>query len=322
MRITYPSNVCLSDPDSHPLVFKGEGGDLFLITILENDLIRVQHLPDGTPRLERTWMVLGFERKENLAHNDIPLGGRQRSDLTPFSLPSFDTEVLSEKYVINLEFFRIEIKIRDFSIKWLDIQNNKFAADLEGRAYPFDLKSKTIYHYMERRLDEHYYGFGERSGPLDKYGKRIRMFNLDTMGYNAKTSDPLYKHFPFYITFIPDLNISYGIFYDNLATTIFDLGKEVDNYYPAYRYYQAENGDIDYYFIFGPSIQEVVQKFSSLTGRMALPPRWSIGYLGSTMTYTEAPDAQEQLQNFVKLCKHHKIPCDLFHLSSGYGSSD
>ena len=46
--------------------------------------------------------------------------------------------------------------------------------------------------------------------------------------------------------------------------------------------------------------------------------RWSLGYLGSTMSYTEAPNAQEQLKKFVDLCHEHNIPCDLFHLSSGY----
>jgi alpha-glucosidase len=53
-------------------------------------------------------------------------------------------------------------------------------------------------------------------------------------------------------------------------------------------------------------------------GRPALPPRWSLGYLGSTMAYTDAPNAQEELRRFVDLCAGHDIPCDLFHLSSGY----
>jgi len=51
-----------------------------------------------------------------------------------------------------------------------------------------------------------------------------------------------------------------------------------------------------------------------------LPPRWTLGYLGSTMQYTEAPDAQAQLHQFVELLDRHDIPCDLFHLSSGYTS--
>ncbi len=89
---------------------------------------------------------------------------------------------------------------------------------------------------MERRIDEHYYGFGERAGSLDKYGMRFIMENLDALGYSAATSDPLYKHFPFYITYVPELKIAYGLFYDNLATTVFDLGKENDAFWGFYRY--------------------------------------------------------------------------------------
>ncbi|CAG0943834.1 hypothetical protein ANRL1_01490, partial [Anaerolineae bacterium] len=111
--------------------------------------------------------------------------------------------------------------------------------------------------------------------------------------------------------------IAYGLFYDNLATTTFDMGRELDAYHGLYRTYQADDGDVDYYLIFGPSLAQVVEKFSALVGRIALPPRWSLGYLASTMTYTEADDAQEQLKRFIELCRAHQISCDAFHLSSG-----
>ncbi len=38
------------------------------------------------------------------------------------------------------------------------------------------------------------------------------------------------------------------------------------------------------------------------------------------MHYTDAPDAQNQLMNFIRLCEQHAIPCDSFQLSSGYTS--
>lgn len=38
------------------------------------------------------------------------------------------------------------------------------------------------------------------------------------------------------------------------------------------------------------------------------------------MHYTDAPDAQNQLMNFIRLCEEHAIPCDSFQLSSGYTS--
>jgi len=322
MRIAQPTRVSLIHPIAHPLVLHGQRGERFQISVLEEDLVRVEHFPDGQPRLDRTWTVVGADRQGGLKQVDVPREGRRRDDLSPFSQPSFELEVGDAVVHLSTRQLRLEIALGDFYLQWADATGRRFAADLSGRAYPYDRSCRAVYHYMERRPDEHYYGFGERAGPLDKVGKRMRMVNLDALGYNAETGDPLYKHFPFYITFVPDLEIAYGLFYDNLATTIFDMGCEIDNYYDPYRYYQAEDGDIDYYLIYGPTIQQIVEKFSALIGRMALPPRWSLGYLGSTMTYTDAPDAQEQLKHFVELCQKHRIPCDLFHLSSGYGSSD
>lgn len=322
MRITYPTNVTLLDHDAHVLQLVGAAGDRFRISVLEHDLIRVQHLPDGEPRLDRTWMVVGFDRQVGIDQVDVPREGRQRDDYSVFSLPEYKSEISARQLEIQTELLRLEIDLESFIIRWFDDQNRLLAADRNTQAYPYDREAKTVYHYMARQANEHYYGFGERSGPLDKAGRRMRMLNLDCLGYDAESGDPLYKHFPFYITFNAELDIAYGLFYDNLATTIFDMGCELDNYHPPYRYYQAEGGDVDYYLIYGPSIPEVVRKFAALTGRMALPPRWSLGYLGSTMTYTEAPNAQEQLRQFVDLCDQHQIPCDLFHLSSGYGTSE
>ena len=322
MRIVYPSEVTPIQPAVHPLTFDAKQGSRFQISILEPDLVRVQHLPDGAQRLDRTWSVAGFDRSGSLQPADVPQEGRDRSDYSGFSLPDFTTVKSDGKIIIDTGQLRLAITTGDFGISWFDENGDLFAADRDIHAYPYDQENGSVYHYLLRRPSEHYYGFGERSGPLDKAGRRMRMYNLDSLGYNARTSDPLYKHIPFYITFNGETGVAYGLLYDNLATTTFDIGCELDNYYLPYRYYQAEGGDLDYYLIYGPSIAEVVQKFAALTGRMVLPPRWSLGYLGSTMTYTEAPNAQEQLRRFVDLCQEHEIPCDLFHLSSGYGSDE
>ena len=76
-RITCPTRVSLADPATHPLVLVGQRGERFAISVLDDDLIRVQHFPDGQPRLERTWMVVGRE-------GDVPREGRRRDDLSPF----------------------------------------------------------------------------------------------------------------------------------------------------------------------------------------------------------------------------------------------
>ncbi len=312
MRLTAVTHVSPLDSAAHPLVFQGGRGEILRVSILADDLIRVEHFPEGKPRLARTWTVAGKD-------GDVPREGRRRDDLSPFALPRFESARVENALRVQTQQLQLTITLSDFAIQWSDARGEPFACDLSGRAYVYDRAGKAIWHYMEHRPDEHYYGLGERAGELDKAGTRMRMRNLDALGYNARTTDPLYKHFPFYITFIPDSQIAYGLFYDNFAPCVFDLGCEVDAYHGRYRYYQADDGDLDYYLIYGPSIEQVVEKFTALTGRIQIvPPRWSLGYLGSTMSYTEAPDAQEQLKQFVALCAEHQIPCDLFHLSSGY----
>ena len=169
---------------------------------------------------------------------------------------------------------------------------------------------------------EHYYGFGEKSGNANKAGRRLRMRTADAMGYDAQTTDALYKHIPFYLTVRPDLGgRAVGLFYDNLSHAAFGLGQEIDAYHGPYRSFEASGGDLDLYVMFGPSVREIVARYTALTGRTAFPPRWSLSYSGSSMQYTDAPDAQARLGDFLKRLSGHAISCGSFHLSSGYTSA-
>ncbi len=312
MRFTTFVQTAMTDSAPHTLAFAGGRGEYLAITALEPDIIRICHWPEGRPRLNRTWLVVG-------ADGDVPREGRRRDDLSPFSLPGWQP-VEAPPGVIRrrTDNLQLEIAPDSFALRWFDAGGRAFAADLSGRAYAYDRAGRAVMHYLERRPDEHYYGCGESAGPLDKHGRRLRLAAVDALGYDAARTDPLYKHWPFYITYVPEQQIAYGLFYDNLAEGVFDLGQEINGIWGRYRYYRAEDGDLDYYLIFGPTIAEVVEKFARLTGRPALPPRWTLGYLGSTMLYTEMPDAQAQLDGFIEKCRAHDIPCDLFHLSSGY----
>jgi len=283
--------------------------------VLASDIVRVQHWPDGKPRQERTWAFVGPD-------GNVPREGRRRDDLSGFQLPGYALTETDNGLQLSTNALALDIALDTPRLSWSTAESVTFAADLHRRAYGYDATGRSVTHYLERRESEHYYGFGEKSGPLDKAGRRMRMVNVDAYGYNAETSDPLYKHIPFYITYVPDLNIAYGLFYDNPASCVFDMGQEIDAFWGLYRYYQADDGDLDYTLIYGPTIAGVVSNFMRLTGYPVLPPRWSLGYMGSTMAYTEAPDAQAQLAHYVALCEQHDIPCDLFHLSSGYSLSE
>lgn len=313
MRLTTVQK--LEAASENPLSFTGKRGERLEINVLEESLIRVRMLPEQKARLDRSWLVVGKD-------GDTPLEGRSRDELSAFSLPDTQKSQTDEETIIETGKLRLIVKHQSAQLVWQTPEGKAFASDLNHRAYSYDRAGRSIFHYLERRSDEHYYGFGERSGELDKHGRRMRMQNVDALGYNAESSDPLYKHIPFYITYIPELKIAYGLFYDNLATATFDMGQEIDAFWGYYRSYQADDGDLDYYFIYGPTIAEVIEQYCQLTGKPAMLPRYALGYLGSTMKYTEAPDAQEQLKRFVELCQKHEIPCDLFHLSSGYTTDE
>jgi alpha-glucosidase len=86
-----------------------------------------------------------------------------------------------------------------------------------------------------------------------------------------------------------------------------------------YTYYQCDAGPLDYYMFYGPNVSSIVQNYSLVTSRPRhLPPRYSFGYLASSMGYAEADDAQTQIEDFIKRCRKYEIPCDGIHLSSGY----
>jgi alpha-glucosidase len=139
------------------------------------------------------------------------------------------------------------------------------------------------------------------------------------MGYDAETSDPQYKSIP-YVLVADEAGRCHGAFYDTVADVAFDFGRELDNYHGFYRHIVADHGDVDLWMIAGPDPLAVTRRFTWLTGRPALMPRWSLGYSGSTMTYTDAPDAAAQMGGFLEKLAEHDIGCTSFHLSSGYTS--
>ncbi|NMC83663.1 MAG: glycoside hydrolase family 31 protein [Anaerolineaceae bacterium] len=305
-----PQGVHCTQPTPPTLEFTASQGERFTVTALEEDIVRVTFTPEGAPRLGRTWLVLG-------KNGQMPEAGRDRNDLTGFSLPPVQVEQNDSCLALKTQRLRVEIQPQTLALRWSTAEGTLLAADVEKVPYVYAAAGDAVGHNLLSHPDEYYYGFGEISGRLNKAHSHILLKNIDNPGYSAKNGSPLYKLIPFYITYSPRTHQAFGFFYDNLATTTFDLNTHADGL-PEHHRYAAQAGDIDYYFIYGPTMAEVIEKFTRLTGRMLLPPRWSLGYMGSTMNYTEAKDAQTQLAKFGRNCEHYQIPCNLFHLSSGY----
>ena len=293
--------------------FSLEGGWQCRIHVLGEDLVRVLFTPPGGLREPRTWSIVADGA-------DVPWAGRDRLDVGGFARPKFALHRSERDATLETAMLRVRVCLAPFAINWMLADGTRFAADRTTNAYQSRAATGVIRHYMARDRDgDRYFGLGDKTGPLDLHGRRLRTLALDSLGYDAKTSDPLYKHWPYVIVREPG-GIAYGLFYDTLAATTFDLGCEHDNYHGFYRYCEIEDGDLDYYVFVGPTIPGVVRKFAKLTGMMAFGPRWSLGYANTAMSLTDAPDAQARLSQFIDDAVAHDVPISAFHFGSGYSS--
>ncbi|MBV1869034.1 MAG: glycoside hydrolase family 31 protein [Marinosulfonomonas sp.] len=293
--------------------FAVDGQHQMSIAVLEHDLIRVSLQKTGNWRQGRSWSVA--------PDGDVPWNGRARADTDGFSCPDFRFDPAPERIVIKTAALRLTVKhpLQFEWAAWIDGDWRVFAQDRRTGAVQLGVRNHAHAHFLHRFDGDRVFGLGEKTGPLERSGKRFEMRNLDAMGYDAQNTDPLYKHIPFTLTRTGAAGC-YSLFYDNLATAWFDLGNELDNYHLPYRSYRAADGDLDYYMRWSPDMLGLVRGQAHLTGGTAFAPRWSLGYSGSTMAYTDAENAQDQLAGFVDEIAAHDIPCDSFQLSSGYSS--
>ncbi|KVV15266.1 glycoside hydrolase family 31 protein [Flavobacterium sp. TMP13] len=154
---------------------------------------------------------------------------------------------------------------------------------------------------------ESYYGLGDKATHMNLKGKRLENFATDQYAYQ-KDQEPLYKVVPFYIG-LHDKQ-AYGIFFDNTFRTFFDFCHERRNISSFW----AEGGEMNYYFIYGPEIKDVVTTYTHLTGKPELPPLWALGYHQCKWSYYPESKVKEVAAKFREL----KIPCDAIYLDIDY----
>ena len=313
--LSAPPRFSLGERDGPRITLISDTKAVAHLFVLEEDVIRILLLAEGQVTSPPSWAVApGAE--------DLAEPGRDRMDASGFSAPPFTLEEGAETITLTTKRLRLTLARTGLNCRW-EQQGpagwQPMAEDRPTQPYNFGWWGEGACHYLRRHPGERYYGLGERSGPMDRAKRRLRLTNIDCMGYDAERDDPLYKSIPWVLT-VDAGGAAYGTFYDTLADPVFDFGLEHSNYHLPYRYMRAASGDLDYYMIAGPDAAAVTRRFTWLTGRPALMPRWSLGYSGSTMTYTDAPNAQERMAEFIAGLERHDLPCTSFHLSSGYTS--
>jgi alpha-glucosidase len=276
---------------------------------------RLTLLPPEGYREPRTWAIAPGA--------DVPWEGRERDASFPPSARPTSVTAHAQGVTLVGDEVAADVRLDPFGVDWRVRSGGGWhtvASDRGSYAYAVATRGTRIVHAATRDEHDHYFGLGDKTGPLDKTGRRLRTLQLDALGYDARSSDPLYKHWPFFVGRRADANAWYGVYYDTLAEATFDFGQEFDNYHGFYRSTEIADGDLDLWFVPGPGLPEVVRRFVELTGATAMPPRWSLGYANTAMALADAPDAQARIEGFLERARAERIPLSAFHMGSGYSS--
>lgn len=143
---------------------------------------------------------------------------------------------------------------------------------------------------------------------MNKRGYEYFNWNTDNPAPHVDNFQRLYKSIPFFITL--KKNAVFGLFFDNTFKSFFDMGKESENYY----WFGADKGNLDYYFIGGADMKEIIKGYMYLTGTAPLPQLWTLGYHQSKWGYK----CEEDVRKVAQKMRENQIPCDVIHLDIDY----
>jgi alpha-glucosidase len=223
---------------------------------------------------------------------------------TPES-PSFSLDKDKEFITLKTGQITMTMALATSEITFSDKKGKILNQDEPGLGVSWIGEQVTAYKTMQP--GERFVGLGEKVGPLDRKGHGYQHWNTDSFAYGPGT-DPLYCSIPFYMGIHE--NTSYGIFMDNSHKSFFNFGAS-NNRFSSF---SADQGDMNYYFIHDQDISGILQAYTWLTGRMSLPPLWSLGY--QQCRYSYYPEAEVKI--VADTFRHKDIPADAIVMDIHY----
>jgi len=260
------------------------GTAILQITALRDDVLRVRVGLNGQLPEDASWAVLASSRTSSV-------------NVTPESSAAS----------VGFKTAKLHVAIhRDpLGIAVTDLAGHVIAEDLPGR--PIEYHGSSFRVYMKSPADEHYFGLGDKPGPLDRRNESFVDWNTDAFGWQEST-DPIYKSVPYFITF--NKGVSGGIFLDNTWRASFDFNKQYRDGYS----FGSEGGPLDFYILYGPEPKAVVETWAWLTGTTPMPPLWAFGYQQSRYSYF--PEAE--VRRIADRLRSERIPADVIWLDIDY----
>jgi alpha-glucosidase len=248
------------------------------ITALRDDVLRIRVWRGSQAPEDASWAVLPSAR-----HASTPVAADRNG---------FHTSALA----VEVDPQTLESTVRDAAGNIL--QQDARSIRWDDDAFRIDKKMP---------LDEHYFGLGDKTGPLDRRNEAFTLWNTDAYRFQEST-DPLYKSIPYFMAF--RAGRATGVLLDNTWRSCFDFGKESMDIYS----FGSAGGPIDYYVFYGPAPKQVVETYAWLTGTPPLPPLWSLGYQQSRYSYM----TQARVLEVAARLRSDRIPADAIYLDIDY----
>jgi alpha-D-xyloside xylohydrolase len=153
--------------------------------------------------------------------------------------------------------------------------------------------------------DEKIFGCGESFTEFNKRGQKVVLWADDANGVQNET---MYKPVLFFMS-----SRGYGFFIHTSSPVTCDFGK----YYGGISSLLIGDDEADI-FIFLGTPKNILNEYTNLTGKAAMPPLWSFGFWMSRITYFSEDQGREVVQKLRK----NRIPADVLHFDTGWFETD
>ena len=170
--------------------------------------------------------------------------------------------------------------------------------DWRGLAYDKGPEDAYMREQLSLSVGELIYGLGERFSAFVKNGQSIDIWNED----GGTSTQQAYKNIPFYVS-----NKGYGVFANHPEKVSFEVATEN----VAKVEFSVPGENLDYYIINGPTMKDVLVRYTDITGKPSLPAPWTFGLWLST-SFTTNYD-EETVNRFVDGMLERGIPLSVFH---------
>ncbi|MBS7566350.1 glycoside hydrolase family 31 protein [Mucilaginibacter sp. Bleaf8] len=222
------------------------------------------------------------------------------------ALPDLSYEENLHELIINTSALQLRIQKDPLRMAFYTADGKLLSQDDERFAISW--QDTKVMNHRKVHPDEKFIGLGEKTGNLNRRGSAYVNWNTDAVNYQTE-SDPLYQTFPFFIGIHSGL--TYGLFLDNTHKTYFDFAASTDD---QFMWLGADAGNLDYYFFGAQTVAGIIEDYTWLTGRMEMPPLWSLGYQQCRWSYMSADEVLEVAQGF----RDRQIPADVIYCDIDY----